>query len=492
MVTAGREPEASPDRGASDVPPWLIREAATRRPRAYLPLAIVQLSLVALAVLTARVDRRIDALSEEVVNVSNPTRLAVGEIQLALALETAGTRGYLLTGDRSYVARHLDARARRSGAIARLRRLTSGGDPELALLAGALERELVAVDARLDSLFSGQLDRAEYVRGLPAQQSALEEAVRLAERIGVAMTRGSLARVESVRAAQHRTLALSVIIALLAVVAAVLVGRLVLAYRELARRERCARAQSEAARAESERLAESRARLLRGLTHDVKNPLGAAASYLSLMEEGIVEREEAARRARRLLGSALKLIDELLLLARAEAGDVAIRRTRFDLAAVAREAVEDSRALADSKGLALRLELSGMAPPVLSDADRVRQILGNLLSNAIKYTRAGAVEVRVGRPAEGVVDDPDGWAAVSVSDTGPGLSENELGQLFQEFRRLDTSVGTEGSGLGLSISKRFATMLDGDLVVESEVGTGSTFSLLLPLEPVAAPLLTVA
>jgi signal transduction histidine kinase len=108
----------------------------------------------------------------------------------------------------------------------------------------------------------------------------------------------------------------------------------------------------------------------------------------------------------------------------------------------------------------------------------VRQVLTNLISNAVKYTPAGNVTVRASIDTDR--HHAQRWARVDVADTGPGLSESQTQQLFQEFHRLDTSRGIQGTGLGLAISKRIANALGGDIVVSSEAGAGSTFSFLLP------------
>jgi signal transduction histidine kinase len=129
-------------------------------------------------------------------------------------------------------------------------------------------------------------------------------------------------------------LVITVLLVILTVAASVQVTRLGLSYRSLAVRAQTAREESEAARHETERrrieseqMAESRQRLMRGFTHDVKNPLGAAAGYLDLIELGSIDPIEGVKRARRTLKSALSLIEDLLLFAHAEAGEITIRRS---------------------------------------------------------------------------------------------------------------------------------------------------------------------
>jgi signal transduction histidine kinase len=246
--------------------------------------------------------------------------------------------------------------------------------------------------------------------------------------------------------------------------------------------------ESERRREELERITESRARLMRGFSHDVKNPLGAADGYAQLLQDGIMDeltdkQKESVGRIRRSLRSGLRLIDDLLELARAEAGQIEIRHVATDVREAVREVAEEYRAQAESKGLRLETQLPGDFPVVDSDAERVRQILGNLVSNAVKYTAEGAVHVRVGIREGARAPSPGRWVAVDVTDTGPGIPPDKQHLLFQEFVRITPGAGA-GAGIGLAISRRVACALGGDLTLESEPGEGATFTLWLPLRRV--------
>jgi signal transduction histidine kinase len=230
---------------------------------------------------------------------------------------------------------------------------------------------------------------------------------------------------------------------------------------------------------------ESRAKLIRGFSHDVKNPLGTADGFLSLLQDGILgelgeKPRESIARVRRSIGTAVGLINDLVEIARAEAGQLEIKQGPVDLREVAQEVTEEYRAQATSKELELGCEWLEELPMIRSDAARIRQILGNLVSNAVKYTERGRVTVAVGlRPGDGRPGHSD-WVAVDVSDTGPGIPEEKRHLLFKEFSRLDPEA-THGAGLGLAISFRIAQSLGGSISVESEGGQGSTFTLWLPL-----------
>jgi PAS domain S-box-containing protein len=246
-----------------------------------------------------------------------------------------------------------------------------------------------------------------------------------------------------------------------------------------------ARAAAEARREEVERVTASRARLIRGFTHDVKNPLGAADGFLALLEDGILgelkpKQLESVHRVRRSIGAALGLIGYLLDLARAEAGQLEIHRDILDLGATAREVSEDFRAEAESKQLSLALEETGPESlTVCSDHARVRQVLSNLISNAVKYTQPGGnIRIRV-QPRSKPGADNGEWVAIDVADDGPGIAPEQQPRLFDEFARFDPTAA-QGSGIGLAISERVARALDGAITVISEVGVGSTFTLWLP------------
>ena len=240
-----------------------------------------------------------------------------------------------------------------------------------------------------------------------------------------------------------------------------------------------------AAREELERVMESRARLIRGFTHDVKNPLGAANGFLALLEDEIFgpltdQQRHSIGRVRRAIGNALSLIDELIEIARSEKGELEVDYDPVLLHDVVREMVEEYRAQATARGLAIECAVQPDMPVVHTDPVRIRQILGNLLSNAVKYTRAGAIRITAA-PRSGSGPRARGeWAAVDVADTGPGIPEEQLHLLFQEFARLDPESAA-GAGLGLSISQRLAEAMGGTISVDSTVGKGSTFTLWLPV-----------
>ena len=175
---------------------------------------------------------------------------------------------------------------------------------------------------------------------------------------------------------------------------------------------------------------------------------------------------------RHLLG----IISDLLDLSRVEAGRTRIDLAEMDPAVAVTEVAAVLKPLAGQKRLELRVSLPDHAPPITSDADKVRQILMNLGGNAVKFTETGQVELELSYGADQTV-------SFSVRDTGGGIRSDLLASIFESFNQGDIPAGDlpEGTGLGLSISREFAQLLGGDIIVTSELGVGSTFTLMLPM-----------
>ncbi|HEX2094928.1 MAG TPA: ATP-binding protein [Longimicrobiaceae bacterium] len=244
-------------------------------------------------------------------------------------------------------------------------------------------------------------------------------------------------------------------------------------------------------RDELERVTESRTRLMRGFSHDVKNPLGAADGFAQLLAEGVYgeltpPQLDKVERIRRSIGTALDLIHDLLELSRAESGQIEIRCVPMDVGRMVQEVAEEYRASAEAKGLQLEIAPMVQKYEVQSDPTRLRQILGNLLSNAVKYTPSGAVRVSIvwrDRPRGGELLK---WYGVQVADTGLGIPAGKKEHIFQEFTRLEPGAA-QGVGLGLAISRRVARLLGGDITVRSVPGEGSAFTLWIPLRGAGCP-----
>ena len=237
---------------------------------------------------------------------------------------------------------------------------------------------------------------------------------------------------------------------------------------------------------ELERIIKSRTALIRGFTHDIKNPLGAADGFLSLLADGIYgdlshKQVESVAKARKSIGSALDLISHLLELARAESGLLEIKAVPVDIGDIVVTIAEAFRPQAHAKGLSLSMELPAHLPEIRSDPARVLQVLGNLISNAVKYTPTGGQITVSINLNDGAAPNASELIEIAVIDTGPGIAPENLTRVFQEFTRFDPSAA-HGAGIGLAISQRIAHALGGAIRVKSKVGVGSTFALLLPFD----------
>lgn len=253
-----------------------------------------------------------------------------------------------------------------------------------------------------------------------------------------------------------------------------------------ARAADAARGDAERQRDELQRVMLSRERLIRGFSHDVKNPLGAADGHLQMLEDGLfgtlVSRQvQSVRQTRRSIRGALDLIQVLVDVARVEAGGLVLEQRPVDLRELASSTIGEYRAQAKTAGLDLHVRIPDVLPILHSDPGRIRQILSNLISNALKYTDHGEVNIRAEQREDTDAPGAGHWIAIEVSDTGRGITLEQQQTLFQEYRRLEPQA-SGGAGLGLAISRRLAHLLGGDLTVKSQPGVGSTFTLWLPPE----------
>jgi two-component system, NarL family, sensor histidine kinase BarA len=226
---------------------------------------------------------------------------------------------------------------------------------------------------------------------------------------------------------------------------------------------------------------------LANVSHELRTPLTSIIGFADLLrdmtqDDSSIDTTRAARYANNILTSGrmlLDIINDLLDLAKIEAGKVELHRSTFSLTDVCEGLGDFIRPLSDKKGLTLSLVLSDQLPLMNSDSGKIRQVLYNLLSNAIKYTPDGGTVQLNARPLE-----DSRRVRMDVIDTGPGISSEQQQQIFEKFRQLDSSVTREhsGTGLGLAISKELCGMLGGTIRLESEVGKGSRFIVELPTE----------
>jgi signal transduction histidine kinase len=220
-----------------------------------------------------------------------------------------------------------------------------------------------------------------------------------------------------------------------------------------------------------------RAAFLAAVSHELRSPLNAILGFADILVEEVdgpvpEEVREEVEQIRQSGAHLLELINDILEFSALESGQLRLSRASLDLVGLSGEVLREAAGLLQNRPVAVRME---GVQKLMIDADpkRVRQVLTNLVANAVKFTQRGEVVVSV---------VPQGaYAKLTVRDTGPGISEAERAHIFEEYRQTeDESRKKRGTGLGLAIARRLVLMHGGAIQVESELGRGSAFNVLLP------------
>ena len=233
---------------------------------------------------------------------------------------------------------------------------------------------------------------------------------------------------------------------------------------------------------------------LANMSHELRTPLNSLLILAKLLadnpQQNLTDKQiEFARTIHNAGSDLLSLINDILDLSKVEAGKMDVRPAPVELSGVAEYVGSTFGPLAEQQGLELVVELEpGLPESVVTDEQRLQQVLKNLLSNALKFTEHGSVRLSVHRPvadqrfATPTLTDADAVVAFSVHDTGIGVPSEKLKLIFEAFQQADgtTSRRYGGTGLGLSISREIARLLGGAIAVSSESGAGSTFTLFVP------------
>jgi signal transduction histidine kinase/DNA-binding response OmpR family regulator len=261
-------------------------------------------------------------------------------------------------------------------------------------------------------------------------------------------------------------------------------SRALVVFRDNARDIRQAREEAETARHQAEAASRTKSAFLANMSHELRTPLNAIIGYSEILREDAQDRGDTASEAdlvkietagKHLLG----LINDILDLSKIEAGRMDLHIETVDLSRLLAEVRVLVTPLIDKNGNRLDIDAPADLGPMNVDLVKLKQSLINLLSNAAKFTKNGVIGLTVRRQ---VSDRGKPVFTFAVSDSGIGMTEEQMGRLFQAFTQADSSTTRNygGTGLGLTITKHFCTMLGGDISVSSVPGQGSTFTITLP------------
>jgi len=408
---------------------------------------------------------------------ASQTRQAVGTIRQLLVMlyrGEAGQRGFLLTEEQGYLVPYQEAAEQLPKILERLNLL---GQQQPAVRERVLEIDRLArakmgeLQTAVELLKEGDLAAAELLVRSNFGKQTMDQLVGkledLEKRVFVSEEEFSAELQEQMR----RSAALTVIccVALFALFA--------IENRRVTNRKLAA-----------EKSSEVKSAFLASMSHELRTPLNVIIGYTQMQQE---EAEEAGRTSdlvdlKRIESAGkhlLVLINGVLELSKIEAGRLEVLPAEFGVEELVREVTGLVEPLAKRQGNGLTVEAGPEAGRMFSDATRIKQGLLNLTSNAAKFTAKGQITLRVSRVRR---QDRD-WIDFAVKDTGPGIRKDDLARLFEPFSQVDEQRPgqggkQEGTGLGLVITRRLCRLLGGEVVVETAVGKGSTFTMQLPVE----------
>ena len=255
--------------------------------------------------------------------------------------------------------------------------------------------------------------------------------------------------------------------------------------------------QLEAARTEADAANQAKSRFLASMSHELRTPLNAIIGYSEMLEEEAPEigAESLVPDLQKIHSAAkhqLTLINDILDLSKIEAGKMTLYVEEFDAAKLVQEVVAMVEPLVAQKHNRIEIDCPADLGRMRSDQTKLRQVLFNLLSNAAKFTEQGTITLRVLKSEERRAKGEGQGVSLlhfSVTDTGIGMTPEQIGKLFQPFTQADASTTRQygGTGLGLAICRKFCEMLGGEIAVASEPGKGSTFQVVLPINGQTIP-----
>ena len=228
---------------------------------------------------------------------------------------------------------------------------------------------------------------------------------------------------------------------------------------------------------------EAKSGFLADMSHELRTPLNAIIGITEILIEDATDSEqdgflEPLQRVHGAGEHLLRLINDVLDLSKIEAGKMRLAPEACDVSDVLREVVATAMPLAEKGDNRLLLNCAGDMGVVYADPLRLKQVVLNLVGNACKFTKSGEVRISARRDGAG----PDQCLVIAVADTGIGMTNEQIGRMFQEYSQADAQTAREygGTGLGLVISRRLARLMGGDIDIASRPGEGSTFTFWLP------------
>ena len=511
----GGLPQSSSESSRSSPPRRLARWWSNRslRSKGLLVLALPLVTFVVSALVFLLVLSQMSKSQDRVAEARRPQEQLTQLYRLVLDRES-GIRGYLASGDRSYLRTTDGARKELPAVIEELSRQV-GDDPGQAARLERLRTILDlgyqlqpppdrSTDRSVRSWLEAQRASTEEFRGVLTEISRTEDrflADRLHERDGW---------IDRARATTVIALVVGLVGGLASTVAFTLgvsrrlervvartdrlgegeipdfvdpgrdeIGVLSRRLTDVASRWQLWKSEAQAARVAAESANQAKSEFLSRMSHELRTPLNAVLGFAQLLEMDLPdEHRESVRQIRRAGVHLLDLINEVLDISRIESGQLTLSTEPVRVSDVVGEATELMGPIAAERGVTIRASQAlGCSCYVLADRQRAKQIVLNLASNAVKYNKpGGSVELRC------LVEN--GTTSVEVIDDGIGIAEADLDRLFVPFERLaaaDSEI--EGTGVGLAISQRLAGAMNGRIEVSSTVGQGSTFRLVLPAAP---------
>jgi signal transduction histidine kinase/CheY-like chemotaxis protein len=406
-------------------------------------------------------------------------------------------RGYLLTGDESFLGLYEQARARMPDILERLRGLASQDAQQLRLL-GTMEellhQRLRSLAERIETKRAGRLTQAE----LPLLLKGLEVSRQIRgvrQDMEAIQQKLLVTRQQEVRSRLRIT---SILVWTSTAISMVFLGaQFVLMWRENRARQR-AEAEARLMSERAETASRVKSQFLANMSHEIRTPMNGVLGITELLRgTSLTEPQRAYLGMIQSSSEALmRLINDILDLSKIEAGRLVMEEVPFSLRDAVEAAFTSVVPRVQAKGIELGCDMSPqLGDAFLGDPTRLTQVLTNLLGNAVKFTDRGEIVLRIREVEPGTMQVPPGQAALhfAVSDTGIGIPAEHLGSIFEAFQQADASTTRKfgGTGLGLAIAREIVSRMQGRMWAESNVGKGSTFHFTLSLKrdipSVAAP-----